>query len=99
MKKTLLILITMMSIGLVANSQTVSPDIYFDDEPGTHNMGITSDGQFYYTCNGGKAPDGKIKLRRHPFDGKGLHKGFSNDDWRAIRERAYAGRGGRDAQE
>ena len=47
--------------GLLSlNAQSISPDIYFDDEPGTHNMGITSDGEFFYTCNGGKTYDGKI---------------------------------------
>lgn len=61
MKKSISIIIVFLTMGMLSlNAQTISPDIYFDDEPGTHNMGLTSDGEFYYTCNGGKSPEGKI---------------------------------------
>lgn len=61
MKKCILFFMTITLTGLISmNAQSVSPDIYFDDEPGTHNMGITSDGEFFYTCNGGKTYEGKI---------------------------------------
>ena len=37
MKNNILFLITMISVGLFSlNAQIASPDIYFDDEPGTH---------------------------------------------------------------
>lgn len=35
-------------------------EIQFEENPYNHNMHITSDGNFYYTINGGAAPDGKI---------------------------------------
>lgn len=46
----------------------------------------------------GQAPDGGIKLRKHPFGGNGLQKPLRGADWHTIRERAYEGRGGRDAK-
>lgn len=42
------------------NAQTLSPKIVFKDNPLTHNMHLTSDGQFLYTCNGGKSELGQI---------------------------------------
>lgn len=61
MKKSISIIIVLVTLGMFSlNAQTISPDIFFNDEPGTHNMGITSDGEFYYTCNGGKTYEGKI---------------------------------------
>ena len=42
------------------NAQTLSPVLVFKDNPQTHNMHITSDGQFLYTCNGGKSEFGQI---------------------------------------
>jgi len=47
----------------------------------------------------GAAPDGGIKLRRHPFGGKGLQSELRGADWHVIREKAYEGRGGKDAKE
>lgn len=61
MKRNISFLVMIFIAGMISlNAQTISPDMYFDDEPGTHNMGITSDGEFFYTCNGGKTYDGKI---------------------------------------
>jgi len=61
MKRNISIFIMMILVGTISlNAQTISPDMYFDDEPGTHNMGIASDGEFFYTCNGGKTFEGKI---------------------------------------
>lgn len=61
MKRSILSLVAFIMLGLFSlNAQVISPDTYFNDEPGTHNMGITSDGEFYYTCNGGKTLEGKI---------------------------------------
>jgi WD40 repeat protein len=36
------------------------PVISFREDPKTHNMHICSDGEFYYTCNGGKSGEGQI---------------------------------------
>lgn len=61
MKRTILFSVALFSMSVFSlTAQTLSPDIYFDDEPGTHNMGITGDGDYYYTCNGGKTYEGKI---------------------------------------
>jgi len=35
-----------------------------------------------------------FRLRKHPFQGKGLVKGLSEGDWAEIRRRAYEGHGG-----
>jgi hypothetical protein len=35
-----------------------------------------------------------FRLRKHSFRGRGLQAGLSEDDWEAIRNRAYEGRGG-----
>ena len=43
-----------------------------------------------------KAPDGKIRLRKHSFGKRGLQEDLHGAEWEAIRERAYAGRGGKD---
>jgi len=46
MKKSILSVIALIALGIFSmNAQRISPDFYFDDEPGTHNMGITSDGE------------------------------------------------------
>jgi len=44
----------------ILNAQTLTPTIVFKDNPQTHNMHLTSDGQFLYTCNGGKSELGQI---------------------------------------
>ena len=44
----------------ILNSQTLSPKVVFKDDPQTHNMHLTSDGRYYYTCNGGNAELGQI---------------------------------------
>jgi len=41
-------------------AQTLSPEIVFKDNPQTHNMHLASDGQYLYTCNGGKPELGQI---------------------------------------
>lgn len=35
-------------------------EIIFKDRPGNHNMGIATDGYYYYTCNGGAYTVGRI---------------------------------------
>jgi hypothetical protein len=61
--KTVSHILTICIILLIAGftySQTLSPKIVFKDNPQTHNMHLTSDGQFLYTCNGGKPELGQI---------------------------------------
>jgi len=36
----------------------------------------------------------RFRLRKHPFKGRGLQPGLDESDWRAVRDRAYEGRGG-----
>jgi predicted transcriptional regulator len=40
-----------------------------------------------------RAP-GRFRLRTHTFRGKGLQRGLSWDDWNAVRNLIYEGRGG-----
>lgn len=42
------------------NAQILIPKIIFKENPQTHNMHLTSDGRFLYTCNGGKSELGQI---------------------------------------
>ena len=42
------------------NAQRINPAITFNEFPETHNMHICSDGNYYYTVNGGKTDYGKI---------------------------------------
>jgi predicted transcriptional regulator len=42
----------------------------------------------------GSAGQNPFRLRRHSFRGRGLQAGLTEQDWAAIRERAYEGRGG-----
>lgn len=61
--KTIIRFVVLCSILLFTgfiNAQTLAPTIAFKDNPQTHNMHITSDGQFLFTCNGGKSELGQI---------------------------------------
>lgn len=62
MKKSKMITIALFLLGAggLTGQPAINPDFYFSEHPGTHNMGITSDGNYYYTCNGGKIYEGKI---------------------------------------
>lgn len=61
---------------------SLQPDISFNENPLTHNMHITSDGNYYYTINGGNSGAGQINkfdlsgnlLQTYPIslDGRGL---------------------------
>jgi predicted transcriptional regulator len=42
----------------------------------------------------GSGRQNAFRLRRHSFRGRGLQAGLREQDWAAIRERAYEGRGG-----
>jgi len=41
--------------------QAIAPSLIFDEFPINHNMHITSDGNFYYTINGGSYTTGRIQ--------------------------------------
>lgn len=59
--KNALLLMTLMLGLLSLNAQTIlSPVMTFKEHPQTHNMHITSDGNYLYTCNGGKSDYGQI---------------------------------------
>lgn len=51
-------LISIFSLQMV--SAQLDPDITFPEDPKTHNMSVCSDGEFYYTVNGGNAVTGQI---------------------------------------
>ncbi len=59
LKLSLSVLFHLIYVG-VLSAQTLSPKVVFKDDPQTHNMHLTSDGFYYYTCNGGKAELGQI---------------------------------------
>src|SRR5690349_12473535 len=44
----------------VLKSNSITPVISFDEFPVNHNMHITSDGNYYYTINGGNSSIGQI---------------------------------------
>jgi DNA-binding beta-propeller fold protein YncE len=62
--------------------QSLAPAFSFDENPYNHNMHITSDGDYYYTINGGNSSNGVINkfsmagvlLQAYPIaiDGRGL---------------------------
>jgi DNA-binding beta-propeller fold protein YncE len=61
--RTATLLFIILGILLSTNimmAQSVMPDRVFRDTPKTHNMHIASDGQFLYTCNGGKSAEGQV---------------------------------------
>jgi DNA-binding beta-propeller fold protein YncE len=60
MKLKLLILAAIIITGTRVFAQTVDPIITINDNPVTYSMHICSDGEYYYTINGGVAKDGKI---------------------------------------
>jgi DNA-binding beta-propeller fold protein YncE len=64
------------------NAQTRTPKIVFKDNPQTHNMHIASDGQYLYTCNGGKPELGQIS--KFAFDGTKIGSYKIDLDMRSI---------------
>ena len=52
---TLVLMITFSGMG-----QTLKPKMKFEDQPRTHNAHIATDGNYYYTVNGGLAYQGQI---------------------------------------
>jgi len=66
----------------ILNAQTLTPKVVFKENPQTHNMHLTSDGQFLYTCNGGKAELGQIG--KFTLDGKKVASYKIELDMRSI---------------
>lgn len=58
MKKTFIFILFLLAYTSYA--QKLSPNIQFSEHPKTHNVHLTSDGKFLYTCNGGRSNMGKI---------------------------------------
>jgi len=64
MKKLLLLtLFVIYVMSTFSQNDLINPEalLTFKESPQTHNMHITSDGQYYYTCNGGIADKGQIQ--------------------------------------
>jgi 6-phosphogluconolactonase (cycloisomerase 2 family) len=83
--KSITSIITICCILIVAgisNAQTLSPKIVFKENPQTHNMHLTSDGQFLYTCNGGKSELGQIS--KYNPDGSKIASYKMDLDMRSI---------------
>lgn len=59
-KFTFLVICCIFIFAGFANAQILTPRVVFKETPQTHNMHITSDGQYLYTCNGGKPNLGQI---------------------------------------
>jgi len=64
------------------SAQTLKPKITFTEDPRTHNVHITSDGSFYYTCNGGVTSKGQIN--KFSFDGKLIESYEIELDMRSV---------------
>mgnify|MGYP000875311477 FL=1 len=62
MRKNFIFFILILINWVFVNAQTerIKPKLIFDDNILTHNMSITTDGPFLYTCNGGVASKGQI---------------------------------------
>lgn len=77
-----LLLIIICVLSYKTNAQILKPKFTFEEDPLTHNIHITSDGQYYYTVNGGKANLGQIN--KYSFDGKLLDSYGMQLDMRSI---------------
>jgi hypothetical protein len=60
MKLKLLIITSLFFIGIRIFAQGIDPIIAINENPVTYSMHICTDGEFYYTVNGGVEKDGKI---------------------------------------
>lgn len=69
-------------LSLSSSAQVLKPKITFDEDPLTHNVHITTDGEYYYTVNGGKANKGQIN--KYSFTGKLLDSYEMLLDMRSI---------------
>ncbi len=88
MKIIAIIFPALFCISLSLFSQVNRPSFTLKDEPGmTHNAHITSDGKFYYTCNGGTDKDGNPhgKINKYSLTGEFVKSyPFKKFDMRSI---------------
>ena len=71
MKKILttgIIAISYLLFAFTLHAQPLKPKIVFKEDPLTHNVHIASDGEFYYTINGGRANKGQVQ--KFSFSGR-----------------------------
>jgi len=88
MKTYALSLIFTLILPIYLSAQIIRPVFTLVDEPGIcHNAHITSDGKFYYTCNGGADKDGNPhgKISKYTLRGDLLKNyPFKKFDMRSI---------------
>lgn len=82
MKLKILVFLCVFFPGARLFAQAVDPIITITDNPGSYSMHICSDGDFYYTVNGGVAKDGKIS--KFKLDGQFVKSFPINQDMRSI---------------
>ncbi|MCX6223466.1 MAG: hypothetical protein NTV01_01705 [Bacteroidia bacterium] len=82
MKLKLFILTTLLFIGTRIFAQVIDPVISINENPTSYSMHICSDGDFYYTVNGGVAKDGKIS--KFKLNGEFVKSYPINQDMRSI---------------
>jgi len=73
---------SILFLAMAVNAQTLTPRIVFKDDPQTHNMHITSDGKYLYTCNGGKSDLGQIS--KFTLDGVKIASYKTDLDMRSV---------------
>jgi len=73
---------SILILTMAVNAQTLTPRTVFKDDPQTHNMHITSDGKYLYTCNGGKSDLGQIS--KFTLDGVKIASYKTGLDMRSI---------------
>jgi DNA-binding beta-propeller fold protein YncE len=88
MKTFALTFVFSLSIFLSLSAQVIRPVFTLNDKPGSsHNAHITSDGKFFYTCNGGTGKDGTPngKISKYTLNGDLVKTySFSKFDMRSI---------------
>lgn len=82
MKLKVLLLISIFITGTGTYGQVIDPIVSINDNPITYSMHICTDGNFYYTVNGGVAKDGKIS--KFKLNGEFIASFPINQDMRSI---------------
>jgi len=82
MNLKLLILSLMVFAGARLFGQVLEPLVTFNDNPTTYSMHLCTDGEFYFTINGGVAKDGKIS--KFKLNGEFVESFPINQDMRSI---------------
>jgi len=58
--RSLFIFLISISLCTIVNAQVSKPVFSFKENSGSHNTHIASDGEYYYTVNGGRSENGRI---------------------------------------